>query len=103
MSDSDSSDDDLGLFSFANKKAIVARPPESSAETIAEVCDMSLFKRNDKRKRTHAPWTVQESASQSENGGQAGSVAGIADTSITEEQLIDEKMRQYDNHIASVW
>lgn len=53
MSDSDSSEDELGLFSFQNKKKIVATAPVIEAkEAEPTIVDKSLFR---KRKREAGP------------------------------------------------
>ena len=104
MSSNDSdSDDDLGLFSFANKKAIVSTPPASPTKSENDespiVTDRSLFMRNNKRKRLEAPLILEETVDQTVENENDTSLTSI----IEDSNAISEKIRHYDNIVASIW
>ena len=97
-SDSDSSTDDLGLFSFANKKVIVADVPVSiTPAEPASTQDFGLFRRNDKRKRTAAPLINENDLSLSQETGN-----GDAAPTEDDNPPIDDKTREKDAYIESI-
>lgn len=106
MSNSDSSDDDLGLFSFANKRAIVSTPPDSPESNIgdttspADQTDKSLFVRNSKRKRYDGPRMMEQPAS---NPPECDPDTSISSVSEGTNCAIVEKIKQYDTIVDNIW
>ncbi|XP_063674803.1 NFATC2-interacting protein-like [Bolinopsis microptera] len=103
MTDSGSSDDDLGLFSFANKRTIVSTPPTSPTNSEKDetespvVNDRSLFMRKNKRKRLNAPHIIDEA------DNQTGNENDVEINSMTEDSTaMSEKIRHYDNIVANI-
>ncbi|KAL5256721.1 hypothetical protein ACHWQZ_G011848 [Mnemiopsis leidyi] len=103
MSESDSSDDELGLFSFANKKEIVSTPPASPSKSEIDespiISDKSLFTRKSKRKRLDAPNIIDESGVLNEEES-VNDISVISE--LDETNPISEKIRQYDSIVDNI-
>ena len=102
MSESDSSEDELGLFSFANKREIVSTPPASPSKSEVDespvVSDKTLFTRKSKRKRLDAPNIIEEANAPNDD-------IDVNDVSLISEDsnAISEKIRQYDSIVDNIW
>ena len=105
MGDSNSSDDDLGLFSFPNKKTIVCTPPSSPTAEIQSISnditphDRGMFVRMNKRKRFDGPIINNEVGSSLQNENNMSASA----TSNDEINPIEVLNQKYDDHVANIW
>ena len=102
---SNSSDDDLGLFSFPNKKTIVCTPPSSPTTEIVSKNDENsndrgMFMRKNKRKRFTGP---SSDLGNGQNNEQDISPSGNDNENAEEVDAIERLNQQYDAHVANIW